>query len=201
MKKNYLFLLFSFLLVTELCGSWSHPLYQINANSFSYAGAIIKNPITISLVFLLVGGLVLQWKKRFRQTIWEAIRNDDAKIVHYHLKKNPKIIYTYNDACNTPLHFAAACDKPNIMKILLHYGSFIDVQIENGGTPLHRAVEHRNYNAIKYLIARGADINVSSNFVGSPLKKARQIDQGLRNNKMEELLNCEVAKAVQRIEF
>ncbi|MGB8367616.1 MAG: ankyrin repeat domain-containing protein [Candidatus Babeliales bacterium] len=214
MKKNYLLLMFTIFITEELNGAWWNKPYQ-SIGRLLHVTTIMQNwPIIMIIPYLLMGGAVFKWKqrfqksKRFQPTIWEAIRNNDARIVSYHLRKNRNIIFELNDASNTPLHFAAACGNPRIINIILHYYPFyIDYQpvidFRNVdkvkiNTPLFLAVEYNKHDVIKLIIARGADINRAGDWVGSPLEKARQIDKGNENSTMEELLNQEVAKRIQR---
>lgn len=217
MKKNYLLLMLTIFITVELNGAWLTKPYQ-SIDRLLHVTTVMQNrPIIMIIACLLMGRAAFKWKqrsqlhrqetKRFQQTIWEAIRNNDAQAVRCHLNRNSNIIYELNDASNTPLHFAAACGNPNIINIILgccpghiDYKPFIDDGKEKFllGTPLLLAVEHNKHDAIKFLISRGANINSKGCFVGSPLEKARQIDEKNENNKMEELLNQEVAKKIQR---
>ncbi len=181
--------MFGIFITSELRAVWWHRFYQGGAQGLENVIAVTKRyPIIVSSIILL-SGILFNWKKRFKQNIWEAIYNGHAAVVRYHLKQKPKIVFDKNFDGDTPLHLAAVRDKPDIIKILLdHDACIIDFRSDidykiiklKKGTALYRAVEHNSRKAVEYLLFRGAKPNIvndydemaNDGFLGSPLHLA-----------------------------
>lgn len=213
MKSKYIFLMLGILVTAELHGSWWHRPYQIGANSLKHVMRVAKrHPIIANTTVLLLSILFYfkvrfekeekkryqETKTKFGQTIWGAIKNNNTRWVHGHLKQ-PGIINDPNLFGDSLLHFAAAYNKPDIINILCNSNPYlIDSQNNCFVTPLYQAVENNSKNAIECLILKDADINAPSDF-GSPLDRARKVDEENGNKKMEEFLNQKVAERVQKV--
>lgn len=69
----------------------------------------------------------------------------------------------------TPLHLAAALDRPNMIGLLLTHGAWIDAPSAGGFTPLHWAAAENATNALKRLIESGADMAAETDNGITPL--------------------------------
>lgn len=67
---------------------------------------------------------------------------DDEKSVQDLLKKTPYLVYDYDNALMTGLHWAAKRGKFSIVKILLSYNSDVDALDLVSRTPLYLAVDY-----------------------------------------------------------
>jgi ankyrin repeat protein len=60
------------------------------------------------------------------------------------------------------LVYAAEYQKPEMVKFLLNYGAYPDVQDKHGMTPLMYAARKGNPQIVKYLILSGSDVNIQA---------------------------------------
>ncbi|WP_353287768.1 ankyrin repeat domain-containing protein [Wolbachia endosymbiont (group B) of Gerris lacustris] len=97
-----------------------------------------------------------------------------------------------------PIHRAAEDNHKNIIDFLLSKGVSVDDADKQGHTPLYWASWGGHLDMVKYLIGKGADINAKDKDGKTPLGIAR--DKGYNNivNYLEEELNKEREKPVQR---
>ncbi|WP_353286446.1 ankyrin repeat domain-containing protein [Wolbachia endosymbiont (group A) of Crataerina pallida] len=98
----------------------------------------------------------------------------------------------------TPLFWAIQKNNFNIIELLLDNSADIKVKDNEGWTPLHWAVSLGSLDIVEHLVERGADVNASTADGRTPLDIAR--DKGYNNivNYLEEELNKEREKPVQR---
>ncbi|CAM1503339.1 Fc.00g081150.m01.CDS01 [Cosmosporella sp. VM-42] len=74
---------------------------------------------------------------------------------------------------NTPLHFAAAFGRPNIVEELLDRGAAIDDgEQDSTDTPLHMAAQEGHVHVMKKLLIRGAKPNTYSEYSGFAINAA-----------------------------
>ncbi len=97
-----------------------------------------------------------------------------------------------------PIQRAAEDNNKNIITLLLSKGVNINDTDKNGRTSLYWASYNGNLDAVKYLISQGASIQAGDKGGKTPLDIAR--DKGYNNivNYLEEELNKEREKPVQR---
>ncbi len=97
-----------------------------------------------------------------------------------------------------PIQRAAEDNNKNIITLLLSKGVNINDTDKNGRTSLYCASYNGNLDAVKYLISQGASIQAGDKGGKTPLDIAR--DKGYNNivNYLEEELNKEREKPVQR---
>ncbi|WP_264338859.1 ankyrin repeat domain-containing protein [Wolbachia endosymbiont (group A) of Cheilosia soror] len=98
----------------------------------------------------------------------------------------------------TPVFWAIQKNNFNIIELLLDNSADIKVKDNEGWTPLHWAVQLGSLDIVECLVERGADVNASTADGRTPLDIAR--DKGYNNivNYLEEELNKEREKPVQR---
>ncbi len=68
----------------------------------------------------------------------------------------------------TPLHWAAATGRSNIITLLLKHGAAIDVHQNEGLAPIHLAAKDGHDEAVRMLVSNGADVDSRSGSSGSP---------------------------------
>ena len=74
-----------------------------------------------------------------RLTIWSAIALDRADEVRGFVQDDPSILtapMSRNEHRRTPLHHAAAANRPAMVRLLIDLGADVDATDETGGTPL-----------------------------------------------------------------
>ncbi|WCR59753.1 MAG: Phosphocholine transferase AnkX [Wolbachia endosymbiont of Ctenocephalides felis wCfeF] len=98
----------------------------------------------------------------------------------------------------TPVFWAIQKNNFNIVELLLNNNADIKVKDNEGWIPIHWAVQLGSLDVVKRLVERGADVNASTADGRTPLDIAK--DQGYNNivNYLEEELNKEREKPVQR---
>ncbi|WP_353274488.1 ankyrin repeat domain-containing protein [Wolbachia endosymbiont (group A) of Ennomos erosarius] len=98
----------------------------------------------------------------------------------------------------TPVFWAIQKNNLNIVKLLVNNDADINAKDNEGWTPLHWAVQLGSLDIVERLVERGADVNASTADGRTPLDIAR--DKGYNNivNYLEEELNKEREKPLQR---
>lgn len=86
----------------------------------------------------------------------------------------------------TAMHYAAASNSPEIIKMLVEKGTDINTQDENGFTPLMYAIMHHANDAAKFLVEAGADLSIVSKYDGdchsiAALSKNKEAENSLNN--------------------
>ena len=71
-----------------------------------------------------------------------------------------------SDKLYTPLHYAAALDKPDIAVILLAHGANVNAEDAFGTTPLLAAVSGEHLDTIRLLLAHGANVRAAERKTG-----------------------------------
>jgi hypothetical protein len=80
--------------------------------------------------------------KGARLTLWSAIALDRADEVRRLVQGDPALLtarMSRNEHRRTPLHHAAAVNRPDIVRLLLELGAAVDATDDAGGTPLSTA--------------------------------------------------------------
>jgi Ankyrin repeats (3 copies)/Ankyrin repeat len=98
--------------------------------------------------------------KGARLTLWSAIALDRADEVRRLVQGDPALLtarMSRNEHRRTPLHHAAAVNRPDIVRLLLELGAAVDATDDAGGTPLSTAArEHADPAIIAILERAGA---------------------------------------------
>lgn len=97
------------------------------------------------------------------------------RIVDY-INEGIDVNYHY-DRDYTPLHYAAAYDRPATTELLIRNGALINVKNENGDTPLMLAIYNRSFDAMEQLLKYDAQIKSANNKGLSTLMRALITDQ------------------------
>ena len=82
-----------------------------------------------------------------------------------------------NSDAETPLHFAAKHNAPEIAEELLSYGASFDAQDKTEDTPLHVAAKAGATEVARVLLDRGANLGAKDWMKSSPLHSAVENDQ------------------------
>lgn len=87
-----------------------------------------------------------------------------------------KALRLRNDACQTPLLYAALYDKPDVLRLLHKHGADLTVRDVRGSNALHLAAPHRSSVAVaQYLLSTGAlDVNAQTHCGYTGLHCGRQ---------------------------
>jgi formylglycine-generating enzyme required for sulfatase activity len=93
--------------------------------------------------------------------IFSAVKNDDISSLIFILNS---VGYEKASAKGqngvTPLHIAAALNKPDIVAILVSFGANVDTPTQNGFTPLHWAASRDAVKSLQSLLREGADTDI-----------------------------------------
>ena len=63
--------------------------------------------------------------------------------------------------CNTALHLAAICRKPDVLQVLIDAGAHIDIQDNAGCSPLHSACDSGVLDTVEMLVRAGAEVRAT----------------------------------------
>lgn len=106
---------------------------------------------------------LIEDRDKSRQQLFSDVENGDKKGIAAILKKWPDMVhYNFNNGM-TPMHLAAAYEKPDVMELLLQWGANINIQDDNKETPFHYACKYGKDISIQFLIDHGADCHALNN--------------------------------------
>lgn len=92
-----------------------------------------------------------------------AAQNGDRLIAETLLQNGAEVDIVQNGPFGkTALVYAVEHQKPEMVKFLLNYGAYPDVQDKKGMTPLMYAAQKGNPEIVKYLILIGSDVNIQA---------------------------------------
>lgn len=110
---------------------------------------------------------------RHGEELIAACRKHHFDLVQPLLKKRNHRIVNYQDRLGmTPLHWASAMGKSNIVTLLLDHGASVHIQKKNGWTPLHTATFSNHRHVVTLLLLHGAHIDRQDNLEWAPLHYA-----------------------------
>jgi ankyrin repeat protein len=99
-----------------------------------------------------------------RLTIWSAIALDRADDVRRLVGNDPAVLaarMSRNEHQRTPLHHAAAVNRPDMVRLLIDLGAVVDATDATGGTPLTTAArEHAEPTIVAILEQAGATLDL-----------------------------------------
>ena len=98
----------------------------------------------------------IPWSIKF----FKAVKKGNRDEVSHFLYRNKHLVHEYDYIKQTALHWAAKRDFPDIIKILLHYGAYIDAKDSCNRTPLYLASRAGNVRSVKALLAEHADTKI-----------------------------------------
>ncbi|PMB70833.1 putative ankyrin repeat protein [Beauveria bassiana] len=100
-----------------------------------------------------------------KNSIFRAIRNGNENIVRF-LIKNGADLSNKDDRGRTVIHYAVACQKLSVTKIILEHlkdKSLLDSRDLNGYTALHTAIQTRDVDTVTALLDLGANVYIANN--------------------------------------
>lgn len=131
--------------------------------------------------------------------LWLAIAQDDTRRAIELIEFDPSFVQYRNPNAHgrTPLHRAAECGSPDVVRLLLDRGADINARDElNGVTPLHLAAEHGRVDIVKVLIRHGADVTIQNRKGKTPLFASTDIYNPHRNETQALLLASGASRAM-----
>ena len=106
----------------------------------------------------------------FEQRWWSAARKGDEEAMGKMLEGGgPVLARTVDEARRSALHFAAALNRPALVRRLLAEGAEVDLADKEGYTPLHMAAGYLHTSTITALLEGGADPEQEDRQGRSPL--------------------------------
>ncbi len=128
-----------------------------------------KMILSLVLILFVFNGFAL-----CNQELHKAAHRGDIESVKRLLKNNPNPDER-DSFGGTALHAAMFQKNMEVIKLLIEYGSDVNVQgLKNGYTPLHDAVWANNLEAVKILLKHGAKVDVKGKDGLTPYTKAKQ---------------------------
>lgn len=126
----------------------------------------------LSLTFL--GGVLLFPNPITQEWLFGAVENGNLKTTQLITTLNPKLLHTYDENGQTPLHLSVSTGKNDLSMIqfLILKGGNVDLKNQNGYTSLHIAAGHGNLFLAEYLIQNGASVNETDKVGDTPLHDA-----------------------------
>ncbi|KAM3145671.1 SMC5-SMC6 complex localization factor protein 1 [Paramecium bursaria] len=95
--------------------------------------------------------------KEIFEEYFQLIKLDDVGELQLMLNKNPYLVYSYDHAHLSGLHWAAKRGFVEIAKLLIQFNADVDSKDFVKRTPLYLAVEFNNINIIQLLLFHQAD--------------------------------------------
>lgn len=95
-----------------------------------------------------------QKNKILANDLIEAVIHNDSFMVSDLLTRGVDPNYSLDDACVTPLHYAAQSNSLEVIPLLVQAGAKVDAQTHPDGlTPIDMAAVHDHYKVLQVLIA------------------------------------------------
>lgn len=116
--------------------------------------------------------VALAWCNLARCDIFGDASMGNLDDVRWALKDHPDLVNSRNSEGDTPLHWAAGGDQPEIAELLLTNKADVNARNNNGYTPLHSAAENGATDVAELLLTNGADINARDKEGETPLHLA-----------------------------
>lgn len=111
------------------------------------------------------------------ESIHDAVRSGDLDSVRRILESDPASIRATDAIGYTPLHFAAAYARWDILAFLIEKGSNVNLAAKDRCTPLHCACMYEEPEAVELLLESGADSSLTARDIYgeyTPLLRASQ---------------------------
>lgn len=115
-------------------------------------------------------------KSYFREgsyTLIEACKKGKVEKIMDLLKWNKYLVYDFDPVHQTALHWAAKRNFPEIIKILLEHGAYIDCKDGGRRTPLFIASRLGHADCVEALLANGANPMIQTHIGTSALDVAK----------------------------
>lgn len=146
----------------------SNDMFDINVKDDNYhyflTYAVLFNQIDL-VKFLVDNNAKIDIVDKYdRSILFDAINHSYYEIIELLLELNKNtigvsILDTRDRDMRIPLHYAIENQNVRIVKLLLEYGSNVNITDRNGYNSLHLAVKSRNYSICEYIIDKIADVN------------------------------------------
>ncbi len=120
----------------------------------------ITAALTLVLALALNGGLM---------DIKTAITNGDLKLVRSMIEGDKDLLESKIDTYFTPLNFASAGGKLEVVKYFLEKGADVGAKDKEGSTPLQNAAAKGYFEIVKILVEKGSDVNYKDDNDVTPL--------------------------------
>ena len=119
---------------------------------------------------LLDGGATFRMEDDARRTplMWAIEQNCDTRFLKQLVNLGCDL-GLQSKSGRTPLHVAAAANRPQIVEYLIKNGALTDQADHDGKTAVHVAIESGANDALKELIARGANLVIRTKEIKTPL--------------------------------
>ena len=95
----------------------------------------------------------------------DNVKRGDIDEIYRMLNNDRFLVYDFDHIKQTCLHWAAKRNRPEIIKVLLHFGAYIDAKDSGKRTPLYLAAKMGNIKWVKVLLANEADTSAKT-FMG-----------------------------------
>ncbi|MHC1704037.1 MAG: ankyrin repeat domain-containing protein [Tenuifilaceae bacterium] len=124
------------------------------------------------LITIVLAYFLMVYQDVQAQNIFEAIKSGNLKTIKSMVAKDSQLMQSKDEVGNTPLHFAIASQKIDIVKFLIDKGSDVNITSNTGETPLHIAAKLRMNDIVLLLISKGAKIDINDGANYTPLTNA-----------------------------
>lgn len=98
----------------------------------------------------------------------QAVKDNNELEVLRFLINNRLLVYDTDEFKQTALHWASKRNFPNIVTLLLKYGSFVNTKDEFGNSPLHIACRYNNLEIVIILLKNNANPLLEDKFGKTP---------------------------------
>jgi ankyrin repeat protein len=118
---------------------------------------------------LVILGALAWSRAAYCDPIHDAAQAGDLGKIQALIAQSAGSISSKDDFEDTPLHYAAAYNRPETVKWLLAHGADVNAKDSNGDTPLDSAAGEGSDDAAALLLAAGAGVNAGNNEGWRPL--------------------------------
>jgi ankyrin repeat protein len=139
-----------------------------NHNNYLLTYAIIYNNKSLVSILLKKGAQIDITDNDDRSILYIAIKFDFIDIIKILLEHNKSnvgisILDIRDKNMNIPLHYAIAFSNMKAIKLLIEYGSNINITDKYGNNSVHLGVYSRNYDIADLLLSYTSEINARTN--------------------------------------
>ena len=106
------------------------------------------------------------------QDLTNAVMTGNVNDIKFLVKSKVSINSRNSSVNTTPLHIATACDKKDIIELIVSINANINAPNIDGNSSLQYAVQNENINMVKFLVNAKASINIRNYEGDTPLHSA-----------------------------